>query len=256
MVFTAMSYGNAEDRESARLAVKAVLDEQPAPDLQAELDATNRQVEILSDALAESRREPAPVQEPVGNWVWSWLMDWCKRNGIAPATRNSLFAMVKDARSKFDTTPPPAQPAPVQGPSGDYLSDFQEGQWWLAELDAAVVNGTPAQRSAVAVVRNLLATVVANTTPAAQPAPVGEVKDLFTQTAWEKLDVRGSTKVYLATPPAQEFMCSTGLCHYKAQRQWVGLTHDEYDAICDKHSAISDFDFLSDIEAKLKELNT
>ena len=29
----------------------------PAPDLQAELDATNRQVEILSDALAESRRQ-------------------------------------------------------------------------------------------------------------------------------------------------------------------------------------------------------
>ena len=28
-----------------------------APDLQAELDATNRQVEILSDSLAESRRE-------------------------------------------------------------------------------------------------------------------------------------------------------------------------------------------------------
>jgi hypothetical protein len=37
-------------------------------DLQAELDATNRQVEILSDALAESRREVAAlkaVQEPV-----------------------------------------------------------------------------------------------------------------------------------------------------------------------------------------------
>jgi hypothetical protein len=36
--------------------------------LQAELDATNRQVEILSDALAESRREIArlkAVQEPV-----------------------------------------------------------------------------------------------------------------------------------------------------------------------------------------------
>jgi hypothetical protein len=41
---------------------------QPAPDLQAELEATNRQVEILSDALAESRRELAAlkaVQEPV-----------------------------------------------------------------------------------------------------------------------------------------------------------------------------------------------
>jgi hypothetical protein len=39
-----------------------------APDLQAELEATNRQVEILSDALAESRREVArlkAVQEPV-----------------------------------------------------------------------------------------------------------------------------------------------------------------------------------------------
>ena len=41
-----------------------------------------------------------------------------------------------------------------------------------------------------------------------------------------------------------------------AQRTWVGLTHDEYDAICDKHSAMSDFDFLDDIEAKLKEKNT
>jgi hypothetical protein len=35
-----------------------------APDLQAELDATNRQVEILSDALAESRREV------------TWGVDW------------------------------------------------------------------------------------------------------------------------------------------------------------------------------------
>jgi hypothetical protein len=42
-----------------------------APDLQAELDATNKQVEILSDALAESRREVAAltaVQEPI-----TWL---------------------------------------------------------------------------------------------------------------------------------------------------------------------------------------
>ena len=34
-----------------------------APDLQAELDATNRQVEILSDALAESRQEVAKLKE-------------------------------------------------------------------------------------------------------------------------------------------------------------------------------------------------
>lgn len=43
--------------------------------------------------------------------------------------------------------------------------------------------------------------------------------------------------------------------HPPANRPWVGLAHDEYDAICDKHSAMSDFDFLADIEAKLREKN-
>jgi hypothetical protein len=57
---------------------------QPAPDLQAELDATSRQVEILSDALAESRREVAAltaVQEPVaflvdGDLYYPEEIDW------------------------------------------------------------------------------------------------------------------------------------------------------------------------------------
>ena len=34
--------------------------------------------------------------------------------------------------------------------------------------------------------------------------PVGEVKDLFTNAAWERLDVRGSTKVYLEYPPQRQ----------------------------------------------------
>ncbi len=33
---------------------------------------------------------------------------------------------------------------------------FEEGQWWLVELDSIVANGTPDQRRAMAVVRNLL----------------------------------------------------------------------------------------------------
>jgi hypothetical protein len=33
------------------------------------------------------------------------------------------------------------------------------------------------------------------------------------------------------TPPAAEFVCSTRLCHYKAQRQWVGLTERELELI-------------------------
>ena len=99
--------------------------------------------------------QPAPVQESVGNWVWSWLMDWCKRNGIAPATRDSLFAMVKDARSKFDTTPP-AQPAPVQEPTVWTATRlWNRRELWTCPAD---------------IERDLLESYT--TPPAAQPAPV------------------------------------------------------------------------------------
>jgi hypothetical protein len=78
------------------------------------------------------------------------------------------------------------------------------------------------------------------TLPTAQPAPVQEpVACGYDETTG---NCTNSPCCY-TTPPA-------------AQRPWVGLTHDEYDAICDRHSAMSDFDFLEDIEAKLKELNT
>ena len=74
----------------------------------------------------------------------------------------------------------------------------------------------------------------------AQPEqePVGMVKDLFTNAAWDKLDVRGSTKVYLDTPP---------------QRTWVGLTGKDWNR--SKHN----YDFQKGVdwaEAKLKEKNT
>ena len=40
----------------------------------------------------------------------------------------------------------------------------------------------------------------------AQPEqePAGTVKELFTQSAWERLDLRGSTKVYLDTSPQRK----------------------------------------------------
>jgi len=47
--------------------------------------------------------------------------------------------------------------------------------------------------------------------------PVGTVKDLLTSAAWERLDVVGSTKVYLGALPA-------------AQRQ--PLTDEQIDAVC------------------------
>ena len=53
---------------------------------------------------------------------------------------------------------------------------------------------------------------VYTTPPQLAQEPVGLVKDLFTNAAWDKLDVLGSTKVYLDAPP---------------QRTWVGLTAEE-----------------------------
>jgi hypothetical protein len=152
-----------------------------------------------------------------------------------------------------------AQPAPVHGPSLTDLAgaiEYADARWsgvdvpieWARHFADAI--GKP------------------YASPPAQPAPVQPVAWLEilrnNKTATDEVigaflrghaeHLTGETFV-LTTPPAQEFVCSTGLCHYKAQRQWVNLTHDEYDAICDKHSAMSDFDFLADIEAKLKEKN-
>ena len=47
----------------------------------------------------------------------------------------------------------------IVGPSGDKLSDFRDDQWWVHELNTALSDGTPDQRRALAVVRNLLKTV-------------------------------------------------------------------------------------------------
>jgi NADPH-dependent ferric siderophore reductase len=49
--------GDFTSSPAMRHILRALRKALAAPDLQAELDATNRQVEILSDALAESRRE-------------------------------------------------------------------------------------------------------------------------------------------------------------------------------------------------------
>ena len=45
------------------------------------------------DSLSEQRKPLTP------EWIWTWLMDWCKRNGSSPANYNSLFKMVADARA-------------------------------------------------------------------------------------------------------------------------------------------------------------
>jgi hypothetical protein len=63
--------------------------------------------------------------------------------------------------------------------------------------------------------------------------------------------------------PAQEFVCSTGLCHYKTQRTWVGLQDDEIYSVLENLQVIhhrppttdSRVIFARAIEAKLRSKN-
>lgn len=43
--------------------------------------------------------QPAQRKPLTPEWIWTWLMDWCKRNGTSPANYDSLFRMVSDARA-------------------------------------------------------------------------------------------------------------------------------------------------------------
>lgn len=74
---------------------------------------------------------------------------WCKEVLLyspgsphdSPETRVELFAAV---------------PIDCDQPDADHPTEFAEGQWWLAELDAMAAASTPNQKRAVAVVRHLL----------------------------------------------------------------------------------------------------
>ena len=87
----------------------------------AELEATNRQVEILSDALAESRREVAAlkaVQEPWGYGRVSW-----GEKMFLPT-----LPSVRDGGWMALYTTPPAQTAPVQQ-EPIYQMQMMDGKW-------------------------------------------------------------------------------------------------------------------------------
>jgi hypothetical protein len=100
-----------------------------------ELSATDRQVEILSDALAESRREVAALKAVQ------------EQKPFAYANPDDLCADTAFRWCKIDkftmpvyTTPPAAQPAPVQEPvkTGDTL--FRQ---FMSEADKAGITHWP-----------------------------------------------------------------------------------------------------------------
>jgi hypothetical protein len=128
----------------------------------AELEATNRQVEILSDALAESRREvaalkAAPVQ-PVAQWQ--------KRHPARTA-------------GKWENT------------------NEHDAKWWRDKAQG------------------------------------WDIRALYT------------------TPPAQEFTCSTGLCHYKGMEN-ITVSRDKVEQwLEDLEYSNSDKDVIAAIEQAL-----
>jgi hypothetical protein len=98
----------------------------------AELDATNRQVEILSDALAESRREVAAlkaVQEPV-----AWLVngsivvqeDWIERLHW-PFEYVAVRRAIPDSWTPILYTTPPAAKRPWVGLTDEEFEDIELG---------------------------------------------------------------------------------------------------------------------------------
>lgn len=100
----------------------------------------------------------------------------------------------------------------VVGISGDKLSEFRIDQWWFAELEAAVKDGTTDQKRAVFVVRNLLETLQRALHPllgAQQAEAVPQIRTLIADDAFACLfktmvDYRASVLRYIdaVTAPA------------------------------------------------------
>jgi hypothetical protein len=90
---------------------------------------------------------------------------------------------------------------------------------------------------------------ILTTKPAAQPEPVQEHEP--------------ENEPFVSLASVQEFVCSTGLCHYKAQRPWVGLEPKDMTALVEqarqvpKEVPCPDYNerLLTLADAKLREKN-
>ena len=193
----------------------------PAPALQAELEATNRQVEILSDALAESRREVAAlkaVQEPVlkplsKKWKWVLHESFADVAGFDEEGIPSFYW--KESVTKFKSG---ELSVPCKGKNCGSMNGWLHSAECRAEHEAQYA------------------------TPPAQPAPVEPVACVACEgnPKWGNIPCA----VCGTTPPA-------------AQRQWVGLTDAEIDELSRTMvKGNKSVNWLSfSIEARLKENN-
>jgi len=215
-----------------------------------ELEATNRQVEILSDALAESRREVAAlkaVQEPVVQEGYTLVTtegyEWAKKLAVSALAQQAipLTELQKDATNLLfalhDAWPYVHQHCTIQ-PKKKFIQALIVKHGDFADLQ-----------------------------PPAQPAPVQEPVakvDANDEGYWADLLPDRTVKV-------GQLLYTTPLA---AQRQWVGLTDDEIDLFINGRGDEDDDDYVeptgdgygltdADLvelvrraEAKLKERNT
>lgn len=72
--------------------------------------------------------QPAtPSTQITPNWIWSWLMDWCKRRGVPPSNYDSLFQMASDALL-LAAGGPPAPSVPGRATMIERLKAAVEGE--------------------------------------------------------------------------------------------------------------------------------
>jgi hypothetical protein len=259
---------HTKDTQALKLALEA-LEKTQSERYNLPGTAIKKAITAIEQALADRVAEPAPspVQEPV-------VFFRCNGCGHAYEQVHPTSCDCMEAggfeRVEYYTTPPAAQPAPVQEPVA--AKDWEGAEYWMPlawELCAdecgeeacteLVWEGGPIPEpwgerwlKYEDEAKRLIALVQKHTAPPA--APVQE------PVAWRYTDARGHYRYrgyvpgfdaeYQLLKPEALCLCTTPPA---AQQQWVGLTDEERNE-CTQSPFTADQHIA--IEAKLKEKNT
>lgn len=113
---------------------------------------------------------PAERSALTPEWLWSQLMDWCKKRGSHPSEHNALFAIVSEAR-KLAAPAAPAQGVPAESA-------------FVRELVRDWSSGVKGSNEVCIALASRLKSLAA---PAA-PAPLTLREQLDARTPWDELD--------------------------------------------------------------------